>query len=59
VRAVQRAIDLIDRFFRRRPADLRPRARAQALGDLEAQLDAPFGRRGVQRLRVGVGDDEI
>ena len=40
-------------------ADLGPRAGAEALGDLEAELDAAVGRRGVERLRVGVGDDEV
>src|SRR3546814_21088724 len=59
MRAVQRLFDLANAFLGRRAPDLGPRPRAQALGDLGPQLDAPFGRRGVQRLRVGVGDDEI
>jgi hypothetical protein len=48
-----------DAFLGGAAADLGPRTGAQALGDLRPQLDAPFGRRSVQRLRVGVGDEEI
>jgi hypothetical protein len=40
-------------------ADLRPRACAQALRNLEAELNPAVGGRGVQRLRVRIGDDEI
>ena len=47
------------RFFGGGAADLGPRTGAEALGDLEAELDAAVGGRGVERLRVGVGDDEI
>src|SRR3546814_3787231 len=59
MRAVERLFDLRDAFLGSRAADLGPRARAQSLGDLRPQLDTPFGRRSVERLRVGVGDDEI
>src|SRR3546814_15442994 len=59
MRAVQRLFDLRDAFLGGRAADLGPRTRAQPLGDLRPQLDTPFGRRGVERLRVGVGDDDI
>src|SRR3546814_13031079 len=59
MRAVQRLFDLRDAFLGGRAADLGPRTRAQPLGDLRPQLDAPFGRRGVGRLPVGVGADEI
>ena len=59
VRAFERALDLIQRFFRGSPANLRPRAGAEPLRDLQAKLDSPVGRRGVQRLGVGVGDEEI
>ena len=40
-------------------ADFRPRASAQAFGDGLAELDAVRRRRTRQRLRVGVGDDEL
>jgi hypothetical protein len=36
-----------------------PRSGAQALRDLDAQLDAVVGGGIVQSLRVGVGDDEV
>ncbi len=35
------------------------RAGAQALGDVDAQLDAPVGLGEGQLLGVGVGDDEL
>ncbi len=59
MRAVESALDLVDGFFGCGASDLRPRACAEALGDLEAQLDPAIGRRGVERLRVSIGDDEI
>ena len=59
VRALERGDDLIDRLFRGSAADLRTRAGAEALGDLEAELDAAVGERRVERLGIGVGDDEI
>src|SRR3546814_19061083 len=59
MRAVQRLFDLRDAFLGGRAAYLGPRTRAQPLGDLRPQLDAPFGRPGVARLRVGVGAAEI
>ena len=59
VRALERGDDLVDRLFGGGAADLRPRAGAEALGDLEAELDAAVGERGVERLGIGVGDDEI
>ena len=40
-------------------ADLGLRAGAQALGDRDAELDAAVGRAMAERLRVGVGDDEL
>ena len=40
-------------------ADFRLRAGAEALGDLGAHLDDALRLRHGQRLRVGVGDDEI
>ena len=59
VRAFERALDLVERLFGGGAADLGPRAGAEALGDLEAELDAAVGGRGVERLGVGVGDDEV
>jgi hypothetical protein len=59
MRAFERLFDLLDRLFGRGAADLGPAARAQPLRDLETELDAALGGRGVERLRVGVGDDEI
>ena len=57
--AVERLLDLVDRLFGRGLADLGPRARAEALGDPEAELDLAVGEAVVERLGVGVGDDEI
>src|SRR3546814_145265 len=59
VRTVKRAFELLHGFCGRRPADLRPRACTQALGDLEAKLDPRFGGIERKRLRVGVRDHEI
>ena len=59
VHAVEHAVDLVQRFLCRRPADLGTRTRAQTLRDFGAKLDPVFAHRGVQRLRVGVGDDEV
>ena len=47
------------RLFGGGAADFGPRAGAEALGDLEPELDAAVGGRSVERLRVGVGDDEV
>ena len=57
--AFERRLDLGQRLFGGRLADLRPRAGAEALGDPEAELDLAVGEAVVERLRVGVGDDEI
>ena len=51
--------DLVDHFLRGGGADVGLRARAEALGDLRAHLDDARRLRHGQRLRVGVGDDEI
>ena len=59
VRAFERCDDLVERLFGGGAADLRPRAGAEALRDLEAELDPAVGGRSVERLRVGVGDDEV
>ena len=57
--AVERLLDLGQRLFGGGLADLRPRAGAEALGDAEAELDLAVRQAVVERLRVGVGDDEI
>jgi hypothetical protein len=59
VRAFERIDDLFDRLLSRGAADLRPRSRPEALGNLQAKLDAAISGRVVERLRIGVGDDEI
>ena len=46
-------------FLRRRLADFRAGAGAQALGDGLAELDAVRGLGPRQRLRVGIGDNEF
>ena len=51
--------DLVDDFLGRRRADVRLRTGAEALRDLRAHLDDALRLRHRQRLRVGVGDDEI
>ena len=51
--------DLLDRLFGRRFADLGLRAGAKTFGEVGAELNAVLGARGGQRLRVGVGDDEV
>src|SRR3546814_10706728 len=57
--AFQRLLDLGDRLLGGRLADFRPRTGAEALGDLEAELDALIRRARVERLGIRVGDDEI
>ena len=59
MRAGEVIADLLDRLFGRGLADFGLRAGAEALGHLQAHLDDALGPRGGQRLRVGVGDDEI
>src|SRR5271169_401268 len=51
--------DLIDHFLCRGCADIGLRAGPEPLGDLGAHLDDALGLRHGQRLRVGIGDDEI
>ena len=51
--------DLIDRFLGGGAADVRARARAEALGDVAAQLDRPLGGGIGERLGIGVGDNEF
>ncbi len=59
VRAVEMPGEVFRRFLGRGLADFRPSARAVALGDMRPELDAAFGAREHQLLRVGIGDDEF
>ena len=59
MRAGEVVADLLDRLFRRGLADLGLRPGAETLRHLKAHLDDALGARGGERLRVGVGDDEI
>ena len=59
VRAGEVIADLLQRLLGGGLADFGLRAGAEALGDLQAHLDDAFGARRGQRLRVGVGDDEV
>ena len=46
-------------FFRRRTADVGPRAGAEAMCNARPKLDRFFGERLRKRLGVRVGDDEF
>ncbi len=59
VGAAEMIADLIDHFLGRRAADIRLRAGAETLGDLNPHLDDALGLGQRERLGVGVGDDEI
>jgi hypothetical protein len=59
VRALQGIHDAFAIFQRGLAADLRVRARAQALGDVAAQLQLQLRAAVLDRLRVGVGGDEL
>ena len=59
VGAGEMVANLVDHFLRRGRADIRLRARAEALRHLRAHLHDALRLRHRQRLRVGVGDDEI
>jgi len=59
MRAFERAFDLIKRLLGCGAPDFRTGARAKALGNLEAKLNTPIGSARVERLRIGVGDDEF
>jgi hypothetical protein len=50
--------DFVERFLRGAPADIGLGARAEAFGELGAELDLVQRLRLMQRLRIGVGDDE-
>ena len=59
VDALEMVANLVDDLLRRGAPDLGLRAGAEALGDLHAHLDDALGLGQGQRLRVGVGDDEV
>ena len=59
MRACQMVANFLERLLGRGAADFGLGARAKALGDLQAHLNDPLGARRGQRLRVGVGDDEV
>src|SRR5581483_4897501 len=59
VRAGQMIADRIDRLFGSGASQLRLRTAAKAVGHVGAHLDDTLGLRHGERLRVGVGDDEL
>ena len=59
VRAFDHFDDAIAIFHRRLTADFRIRARAQALGDIAADLQTDFHLRMLQRLSIRIEADEI
>ncbi len=58
MRALQVIDDILDRFLGRAGADIGLGAGAQPFGHFRTQLDAAVRFRLLQRLRVGVGDNE-
>ena len=59
VRALERLLDVVARLGRGALADLRVRARAETLGEGRADMQLQVGVRHLERLRVGVGRDEL
>ena len=59
VRAGQMIADLVDGLFRCGAPDIGLRAGAKAAGHLRAHLDDALGLRTGERLRIGIGDDEV
>ena len=59
VRAFERLDDLVGIFERSLAPAFGIRARAQAIGQLDAELDLDRRARHLQRLQVGVGDHEL
>ena len=59
VRAREMIADLVDHLLGGGAPDFGLRAGAEPLGDLHAHLDDALGLRHGERLRVGVGDDEV
>ena len=59
VRALHRFEDVVDRLLGGGASDIGPRAGAEPAGHADAELDLARRRRQLQRLRVGVADDEL
>jgi hypothetical protein len=59
MRAGEQIDDLLDRFFGGGRTDRGQGARAQPFGHFQPHLDLGLGPGLGQRLRIGVGDDEI
>ena len=59
VRTLKRLFDHLHGLFGGSASYFGTAARTQTLGDLQAKLDAAFGGGGVERLGVGIGDDEV
>ena len=59
MRAGEMIADLVDHLFRRGAADFGLRAGAETFGHLRAHLDDALGLGHGERLRVGIGDDEV
>ncbi len=59
MRAGEVIADFVDHLFRGGAADFGLGAGAETFGDLRTHLNDALGLRQRQRLRVGVGDDEV
>src|SRR4051794_2962569 len=59
VGALERLLDVVTRLGGRALADLRVRARPEALGERRADVQLEVGVRHLERLGVGVGRDEL
>ena len=59
VRAVDRFEDLVERLFGGGPPDIGARPGPEPAGDADPELDLARRGRLLQRLRVGVADDEF
>src|SRR5690606_6896952 len=59
VRAFDDLVQAVAILHRRLPADVRVRARAETFRDVAADLQARLDLGRLQRLRVGVGADEL
>ena len=59
VHPVERVLDILHGFLGCGLAHFGAGACAEPAGDIRTELDALFGRGRAERLRIGVGDDEI
>ena len=59
VRAGEMIVDLVEAFLGRGTPDFRVRAGTESFGDRDAQLDDALRLAERQRLRVGIGADEV